>query len=759
MQQRNRRFGELLKAGTAAMGHIINKSQVGIEAELGDSLGVAGVTIERYKSGYIPPEHAVTLMAETCVDRGLMGQRWLEQFLAAADFTPFNRQTLTQKLFPAHPVQHQPVPRSNAPYPSGQALVRRHTLLHDILDALGGTHAITVLLGMGGIGKSTIAADAAVQFCNEGHHGRLVAWVSDKDRAGACHLSHLLETLTQVLDYPGLLALPTYERSQTVLALLRQMPVLLVVDNADTITDTALFEWIRQVSLPSRVLLTSRISIPALPDALEIEIGPLSDAEQQQLVSTYVLRPHVRRQGITVADVLPLLNPAGGNPKALLLMLGMVHHCSAQDVLRELTIHDQLFDDLFVQNWQRLRPDAQQVLMVLTFFDQSVPGAALAFCADLSQPAFVRIAEQLSDHALLETERASFSAPVHYSLHPLVRAFVETRLCDLPPAREQQLRTRWLTWCVDAVQAVGFCWDDLERLGTLDPFYPTIQAAIAWADAHARHHTVLLLTEHVRYYTNVRGLWGATELRQYERQARAARSLGLLEDEIVALARHVQILSKQGRLGEAEPLRGHLLTAGESFYARHLSATCNTPPRRYTRADEAAFEYGHALALYARAQQHIPLAETHWRRLLQLSAVIGGQHYVVNRRWMGIVLLEQGRTSEAIEWFTCSLADARAINDVRSIIGNTLKLAALAVERGDYDAATPLLDDVQRIATQHHDRRRLAECHRLSAQVALARDNRAQAAQALHDALDLFKRLGMQPEISMTQSTLHKLGH
>jgi hypothetical protein len=85
MKNRSEEFGRLLKAGIGSIASCEGKKAPIIEEELGDQIGVSGDTIQRYKSGFLPPDvNAVRVLATACIQRGLLGRAWLQRFLHAA---------------------------------------------------------------------------------------------------------------------------------------------------------------------------------------------------------------------------------------------------------------------------------------------------------------------------------------------------------------------------------------------------------------------------------------------------------------------------------------------------------------------------------------------------------------------------------------------------------------------------------------------------------------------------------------------------
>lgn len=92
-------FGRLLKMAVNGIATYEGKNAPIIEDELGQQIGLSVAAIQRYKSGHIPPEaRTIQILAEAAVQRGRLDQRWLEEFLQAAQHPA--PQALTHALFP-----------------------------------------------------------------------------------------------------------------------------------------------------------------------------------------------------------------------------------------------------------------------------------------------------------------------------------------------------------------------------------------------------------------------------------------------------------------------------------------------------------------------------------------------------------------------------------------------------------------------------------------------------------------------------------
>src|SRR4051812_42776911 len=108
MTKRSETFGRLLKAGISSIANVEGKTAPVVEDDLGQQIGVAGYTVQRYKSGHLPLEtRTVQILAEACVQRGYLGHLWLERFLQVAQFPA--PAPLLERLCP------QPVIQARAP--------------------------------------------------------------------------------------------------------------------------------------------------------------------------------------------------------------------------------------------------------------------------------------------------------------------------------------------------------------------------------------------------------------------------------------------------------------------------------------------------------------------------------------------------------------------------------------------------------------------------------------------------------------------
>lgn len=743
---RNDEFGRLLKAGLSSIALCEGKNQPAIEDDLGQQIGVTAASIQRYKAGHIPPElRTLEILAGAAVNRGFLSRDWVGRFLRAAGYPAPER--LLERLFPVAPARPR-APRvyANLPAPTYGQFVMRAQAFAEVLEGLAARSAAVLVVGLGGQGKTSLAREVA-DACLKGVEGApafdAAVWVSDKDRPGTTNLSTVLDEIARTLDYPGFTQFEHDEKRREVEQLLRKQRVLLVVDNFETVTDGALLSWLLRLPEPSKALITSREYSRAFRNSTMVaELRGMQDAEAQTLIAQRLRMLQLDKKAKDAAEFEPLVAVTGGNPKAIEIALGVVKHerRPLQQVIDDLyAARGELFDDLFARAWSLLDEAARRVLLVMTFFPDSASGEAVAASADVQGYAFDRAVERLTDLALLDIQQADLSSAPRYTLHPLVRVFANARLAE-QSSFEASARERWLGLYINLVTTTTSKWYDLERMKLYDSEEETIYAAITWAFYNQQDVAVIELVRGVRYYYNIRGLWDQRLIVNLY-HADAASRLNNSPQEARALAELVISLTKQGRSEEAEKYFPRLHRAIESV---------EVPPPTF-------FAYQYAIAIYLLAKEDIDNAQQVLVDTLPFSRSLGGEPYILNRRWLAVCLYQKGRLEESERLFREALHDAKIEGHQRAVIGNLIRITRIELDRKNLDTAFEILNYCYNEALHHQDRRRLAEVYPLFARLHALRGDLLAARTAFAEAIDLFERLGMRRELAEARAELVRL--
>ncbi|MCB0146906.1 MAG: hypothetical protein KDE01_04580, partial [Caldilineaceae bacterium] len=243
------------------------------------------------------------------------------------------------------------------------------------------------------------------------------------------------ELLVQLAPHEsaGLLAFP--ERALAFLReRLKRAPHLVVVDNLETVADLeALLPTLRALAAPTKFLLTSR---KRLIDESGIYLYPmpeLSEADALALVRREARQRNLPAVADAPDDTLRRIYAAvGGNPLALLLVVGLTHVHGLDLVLRNLRDArgqsvENLYGFVYRQAWEALDEFHREVLLAMPL--ASPRGESLAFIASICDRPAPPVADALQ--WLNELNLVTVSGGLHdrrYGIHSLTRSFLQEQV-------------------------------------------------------------------------------------------------------------------------------------------------------------------------------------------------------------------------------------------------------------------------------------------------------------------------------------------
>jgi LuxR family glucitol operon transcriptional activator len=484
-------------------------------------------------------------------------------------------ETLTQSSLllasSADQLTHAVLPKMyhNLPPLYGEFLGREKDVAR-VLQGLDSRWPLISIEGLGGMGKTTLANKIA-HSCLPGPQAALtqpfeaVVWVSAKDRPEQKRwLNEVLDRTARVLGSLSIPKMPLEQKTIEVHQLLNRR-TLIVLDNFETIEDSVLVSWLQGIPEPSKVLITSRSG--QLRSAWNITLKGLEDPNALELV-----RNHAQRLGLPSIEtahedaLFPLVRVTGGNPKAIEMALGYVKggRLSLDEVIEHLHAANKtvgLFDDLFLRAWQVMTRDAQHILLVAPFFEDSASKEALGAASGLTKYHLDTAVEELVELMLLDINEESVTSGQRYGIHPLTRAFASAQLRNAQEF-EGQTRERWSIYYLDFAsrhlvreQSRDRYWNTLLRRGfsaPIDQEWLNLRKLLVWADQE-RHGQVLIELMSLLVHYMTRRLLYSERLYYAKRAAEAADELGRKEDaalfRIDALG---WILIEVGQLADAE---------------------------------------------------------------------------------------------------------------------------------------------------------------------------------------------------------------
>jgi transcriptional regulator with XRE-family HTH domain/tetratricopeptide (TPR) repeat protein len=738
---RNPEFGHLLTGAINSIAAYEGKTAVAVESEIGEKIGVSPSTIQRYKSGQLPPEaRMIECLAEEATRRGYLNREWLARFLRTARYPAPG--VIVERLFPANPQPATTRIYQNLPAPTYNQFVMRARAYADVIDGLRQRSAVVLITSLGGMGKTSLAREVAAH-CLAGDcalpNFEAVVWVSDKGREGATNLSVVLDEIARTLDYPGFTSLSFDDKRYEVEQLLRRQRVLLVVDNFETITDSALLSWLLRLPEPSKALVTSREYHAEFRSSWPVDLRGMSQAEADQFVRNQLHFLRMEALVTNPAELAPICEITGGNPKAIMIALGYLKHGQRPlaEVIDEIYAgRGNLFDDLFTRSWQLLDEAARRVLMAMTLFPVSASEAALSAVSAVQGFAFGRAAERLGELSLLDMSRPNIQSTPRYSLHPLVRAFASAHLKE-HSGFEQQARQHWVALCLGWAAEGRQARYDLTKLKIVEMEEATMEAAIQWCYDNDRYPEINQLVDGMGYYYHVRGMWDKKLIIHPLAVESAHRHQDRLE-EIGGLAKLVQVLSRQANWKEADHYRPRM---------QALVAAGPIP-------DENLIDYLSTESFYWLAQENIPQIEQIWQQHGHLANSANG-HMV--RSWLADCLLAQRKWDEAEALLRISLNEVTEKKIQRGIIAIRIKLIAIYLEQNKLAESAAALETISQLASENLDRQYMAFIQSYYARLYSLQNDLPAARDAYTQAIDLFERLGMRRELKKVRASLEAI--
>jgi hypothetical protein len=212
------------------------------------------------------------------------------------------------------------------------------------------------------------------------------------------------------------------------MALLKQVPSLVVVDNLETLADyETLLPTLLKLANPTKFLLTSRHSLRTHPDIFSWTLAELSLTDTLRL-----LRQEAETRGLTEAAQAPaeqlqsIHRVVGGNPLALKLVVGQMSILSLAQVLENLKQAqgqniDQLYTYIYWQAWHMLDAPSQHAFLMMPLANDG-PLAQLEAVTQLNPAELSRALQQLVALSLVQVKGTL--AERRYTLHRLTETFL-----------------------------------------------------------------------------------------------------------------------------------------------------------------------------------------------------------------------------------------------------------------------------------------------------------------------------------------------
>ncbi len=604
---------------------------------------------------------------------------------------------------------------------------------------------LVVLLGMGGIGKTRLAIQAAGDNRRGFADGVFfVSLVGVRDAAG------LVAAVTDALRLPRL---PGGPPEQQLREHLRARRLLLVLDNAESLRgDVAVIDGLLRHAPGLRLLVTSRerlylsgewlLPVEGLPPPREPTAAALacSSAAQLFLQRARMVRPGFALSQADSVEVAAVCRRLDGMPLGLELAASWARAASCAEIaailarpltglavpFRDVDPRHHSLRTVILHSWSALDAEEQRALLCLTACRGGCDGAA---------GAAVAAAREQTLWALVDKSLLRYDNSGRYQLHELVRQFLDEHPAD--PAGRAAARRRHFEHFLALAEAAGQQPRGPDRAhwrAVLEVDHENLRAAFAWALGDADATLALRLCGALWMFWRAAGLF-----REGLACCEAALAHADAQGAAVDPALRAAALSQGGTLAY---LQGDMVRA----HALHRQGLALHRALGDLKAVAASLDSLGLLAgqqgMFAEALALCEEASALWRGLGRpehLAAALDNQ---------GLACFALADTGRAQRLFEESLALWRGLGDRRGQGLALCNLADVVLAEGHLPLSHALFDEALGHLEAVDEPRFVGQALVGRAQAALAQGRPEQARVGLEQGLAILRAASDQPRLA-----------
>ena len=383
---------------------------------------------------------------------------------------------------------------------------------------------------------------------------------------------------------------------------------------------------------------------------------------------------------------------------------------------------------------------AYRLLLGAALFTDKIPLKAAAHIAGIPmQPPDIQQKFDALYHLSLVNQLDSD----FYAMHSLTHDYVRTKL-DENSDFKQQAQERWVEWYLELLSPFAADWLDWQDYDPLQQDWANIRAVVEWCMAEGRYQQVWQAWRGLRSYTLYRGHWH--ERREWMAWLmQAAQRLG--DDAALAKTFYYQgqtlaHLDETDASGEAmklfEKSWSFQSSLSPEFQFEIVSYLIALSLRQNRLTDPQTWlNQGQALLDRVTNKQSI-----HQRHQCQVHYYIAEQYF------------QQHQYEAASQEYAKALELARKTKWKRLTAYIKGWQARLLIIQEKYDEAAVLLTEAFEAVQTHRDKRAVAKCYYLFAQIAKQLDKRKQLRDWVTLAQQEFQQLGMLKEATAVKGLL-----
>jgi len=627
------------------------------------------------------------------------------------------------------------------PSPPSVGFVDRHlTPEVDIVqkvmsDIVAAERRLIQIVGAGGVGKTTLAAEVARRVLDAFQHR--VVWLSAAGRSDF-GLHSILDGVATQLSRPDLRTLDARNKAQEVKALLNDKPAIIFVDDFEIIAAkeaTRCFSFLKSCDCAS--IVVSRRVMSRLDPRHDIVLGEMLRDEAMEFLWRVIRLPPSKSLFEESAVGERVVSVCEGNPLAIQLLVAQIEF--VQDATEALAAMLKEKGDPLIHAFDlsfdlpQLGEEGRVALLGLELFVPDASREALAAVA-IPDGDLERLEEAVSQ--LTRLKLATNSADDNrLAVDGFIRDALEARLTQSGKGRE--LRGRFVDYFLGFVEQRTE--STAANYDALEVEFENLLDAMDMAELSQRWDELVRMCIALTGFLDVRGYWDEALRRNAQAQKAARKSR-----QTAALP----------RLNEA---------AGEIYVRRRQFAKAESAFRSVLRyyagkpVNNAVANATRRLGSIAVEQGDLRLAKSLYSEALAISRQLQQRAGIAdNIHNLAIVAQEQGNLDEARRLYFESLELSGSLNDDRSKAISLHQLGVIAFESGNYDEAERFFRQSLVTKGKLQDRSGMADTLHQLGLLFQAQGKTQPAESALRDALGTFLQL-RSPSAGEVQEDLNAL--
>lgn len=675
----NYEFARLLSKGVRAIANRQEKLKGVVQDEIGYELGRNGRwAVQYWEQGHIPGDEEVETLARLCVTQGGMDKSWLINFLQIACHP--SRKNIVNVLFPEISEIQSNLPRQNYAH-----FIGRERELEQIAAWLDPSHRAWILVidGIGGIGKSVLAFEAAQRLLKREPPFIInttydaIIWVSAKQDILTPNgliprpdffttLDDIYTTIGEVLGRQDILQAQPNDQGRLVKRILSQKRVLLIVDNLENVTDkTVLTFLLYELPPPSKALVTTRERIY---QAEPIRLRELDPQEGKILIEKELERTSLK---LNQDEKNAIYGHTSGIPLVIHLMISRIATgFPLRSVLADLDkVHEDLVEYCVQSSFTALKTeDARSALLALSLFAVDAGYEALKYVAGFADDsfAFEEALVQLHELSLIDelNTDTDVESQKRFTMLPPTRIFAY-KLLAANPNLNRTMTERQVDFYLETLGKIGYDYapDNWQKLSYLDIEIDNLFELMTRLYESKAWRQVIQFLGHLYGYLSFHSKYWSEYLKWVQRAITAGKSLETNHEFDIetqkllgwCLSEQCWIQINQEKLDEAE-------VSGEQALALFRPANDLNGEARVLRH----------LGLIERHRQNLRKAEDFYQKALAIWESTRNEREIASiYNNLGHVALQEQRLNEAEELLLKSLEIKEKLNDIPRL-GNTL---------------------------------------------------------------------------------------